>query len=109
VLYSYIADGDSNAGETKAVTSLDNNIKKNTQQEVKPEVKSKVNPEIKPKVLTAEDIKENDRVSVYWPKDKQSYDATVRKIKKGGWYELTYDDGEGNNERFDKKKWKKIP
>jgi hypothetical protein len=45
---------------------------------------------------------------VYWPKDKQSYDATVRKIKKGGWYELACDDGEVHNERFNKKTWKSV-
>jgi hypothetical protein len=62
---------------------------------------------VKPKAFTTNEIKENDRVSVYWPKDKQSYNATVRKIKKGGWYELAYDDGEVHNERFNKKTWKK--
>jgi hypothetical protein len=88
------ADEDS----VRAVTTPDNQPKI---QEVEPEAKTK--PQTKPKVLTVTNIKENDRVSVYWPKDKQSYDATVRKIKKGGWYELAYDDGEVHNELFNKK------
>jgi hypothetical protein len=101
--------------EPKAVTTPDIPAKVlKDEPAVTPEVKPEVTPKAKaalkskPKVLTAKDIKENYRVSVYWPKDKQSYNATVRKIKKGGWYELAYDDGKIHNERFDKKKWKLL-
>jgi hypothetical protein len=65
-----------------------------TEQQLVVTTNVKVQPKNKPKVLTRNDIKENDRISVYWPKDKQSYNATVKTIKKGGWYELAYDDGE---------------
>jgi hypothetical protein len=66
---------ESKLDDQKAVTKHD----KKTKVEAKPEVK----PEVNLKVVIAKDIKENDRIAVYWPKDKQSYNATVRKIKRG--------------------------
>jgi hypothetical protein len=59
-----------------------------------------------PKIKTAEELKDEfigKRISVLWTDPADWFDGKVTKKIKGGFYKVTYDDGNTHNHRFLKK------